>query len=110
MRIAVPTLNGELCMHFGHCQQFTLIDVENEEIKSVEAAIPPPHAPGVLPAWLHEQGANIIIASGMGMRAQNLFTQNGIEVVVGAPVLGPEELVKQYISGTLEAGDNVCDH
>ena len=110
MRIAIPTLNGELCMHFGHCQQFTLIDVENEEIKGVEAAISPPHAPGVLPAWLHEQGANVIIASGMGMRAQNLFIQNGIEVVVGAPVLKPEEIVKHYISGTLEAGDNICDH
>ena len=110
MRIAVPTVDGKLCMHFGHCQQFTLIDVEDEEIKNVEAATPPPHAPGVLPAWLHEQGANIIIASGMGMRAQNLFTQNDIEVVVGAPVLEPEELVKQYVGGTLETGDNVCDH
>ena len=110
MRIAVPTIDGKLCMHFGHCQQFTLVDVENEEIKNVEAATPPAHAPGVLPKWLHEQGANVIIASGMGMRAQNLFTQNDITVVVGAPILGPEELAKQYISGTLAAGENVCDH
>ena len=110
MKVAVPTLNGELCMHFGHCQQFILIDIEDEKIKNVESATPPPHAPGVLPAWLHEQGANVIIASGMGMRAQNLFRQNGIEVVVGAPVSSPEEIVKQYVSGTLEAGDNVCDH
>ena len=110
MKIAIPTVDGKLCMHFGHCQQFTLVSVEDEEIKNVEAITPPPHAPGVLPAWLHEQGANIIIASGMGMRAQNLFTQNDIGVVVGAPVLEPEELVKQYVSGTLKAGDNVCDH
>lgn len=110
MRIAIPTLDGELCMHFGHCQQFTLIDVEDGEIKNVEAETPPAHAPGVLPAWLHEQGANVIIASGMGMRAQNLFKQNDIEVVVGAPILSPEEIAKQFINGTLEAGDNVCDH
>jgi predicted Fe-Mo cluster-binding NifX family protein len=110
MRIAVPTFDGKLCMHFGHCQHFTLVDVEDAEIKSVEATTPPPHAPGVLPTWLHEQGATIIIASGMGMRAQNLFTQNDIEVVVGASIMEPEELVKQYISGTLEAGDNICDH
>ena len=110
MRIAVPTVDGKLCMHFGHSQQFTLIDVEDEEIKSIEAAIPPPHAPGVLPEWLKQQGASIIIASGMGMRAQNLFNQNGIDVVVGAPTLEPEELVKQYLDGTLKMGVNICDH
>jgi len=110
MKIAIPTADGKLCMHFGHCQQFILVDVEDEKIKNVEAATPPTHAPGVLPAWLHEKGANIIIASGMGMRAQNLFTQNDIEVVVGAPILEPEELVEQYISGILKVGDNICDH
>ena len=110
MKIAIPTIDGKLCMHFGHCQQFTLIDVENEEVKSAEAVMPPAHAPGVLPKWLHEQGADIIIASGMGMRAQNLFNQNGIKVVVGAAILEPEELARQYAGGTLKAGDNVCDH
>ena len=110
MRIAVPTVNGELCMHFGHSQQFVLIDVEGEEIKNIAAATPPPHAPGVLPKWLSEQGANIIIASGMGMRAQMLFGENGIDVVVGAPILKPEELAKQYVSGELKIGDNICDH
>jgi len=110
MRIAVPTVDGKLCMHFGHSQQFTLIDVEGEEIKNIEAAIPPSHAPGVLPEWLKQQEASIIIASGMGMRAQNLFNQNGIDVVVGAPTLEPEELVKQYLDGTLKIGSNICDH
>lgn len=110
MRIAVPTVDGKLCMHFGHSEHFTLINVEEEEIKNVEAKIPPAHAPGVLPKWLHEQGASVIIASGMGMRAQNLFTQNGIAVVVGAPSLEPEELARQYIDGTLKVGDNICDH
>ncbi|MFH1848505.1 MAG: NifB/NifX family molybdenum-iron cluster-binding protein, partial [Candidatus Omnitrophota bacterium] len=42
---------------------------------------PPAHAPGVLPKWLGEQGANVIIASGMGTRAQNLFKENGIDVI-----------------------------
>ena len=110
MKIAVPTVDGKLCMHFGHSQQFVLVEVEDEKIKNVEAMTPPAHAPGVLPAWLKEQGASIIIASGMGSRAQSLFNQNGIAVVIGAPILEPEELAKQYISGTLEAGDNICDH
>lgn len=37
---------------------------------------PPPHEPGVLPKWLHDQGVNLIIAGGMGQRAQGLFNEN----------------------------------
>ena len=110
MRIAVPTVNGILCMHFGHSEQFIFIDVQGEEIENIEAAIAPTHAPGVLPRWLHEQGADVIISSGMGRRAQMLFSENGIAVVVGAPTLEPEELANQYISGTLKVGNNICDH
>jgi len=72
--------------------------------------IPPPHEPGVLPRWLHEQGATHIIAGGMGRRAQDLFAQNGIRVIVGAPAGAPEELAAAYLAGTLVAGENVCDH
>ena len=110
MRIAVPTVDGKLCMHFAHSEQFVFVDVEGEEIKNTEAATPPPHAPGALPKWLHEQGADIVIASGMGRRAQMLFGENGIGVVVGASILEPEELAKQYKGGTLKLGDNICDH
>ena len=110
MKIAVPTVDGKLCMHFGHSEQFVFVNVEGEEVKNIETATPPPHAPGVLPKWLHEQGADIIIASGMGRRAQMLFNENGIGVVVGAPILKPEELASQYICGELKLGENICDH
>jgi predicted Fe-Mo cluster-binding NifX family protein len=46
----------------------------------------------------------------MGQRAQQLFTQNQIEVVVGAPVDTPENLVSAYLNKTLQSGENICDH
>ena len=72
--------------------------------------MPPPHEPGVLPAWLHDLGASVIIAGGMGGRAIDLFKQNSINVIIGAPALEPEELVKSYLNNTLATGANVCDH
>ncbi len=68
MKIAIPTANGKLAMHFGHCELFALIDVNKEEKKicSIETATPPAHEPGVLPRWLHELGAAVIIAGGFG--------------------------------------------
>lgn len=112
MRIAIPLANGKLSMHFGHCERFALIDVDakTKTILGKEELAAPEHEPGLLPRWLAELGAQLIIAGGMGMRAQNLFTQNGIEVIVGAPAEAPEALATSYLEGTLQPGDNLCDH
>ena len=112
MRIAIPVTQGRLSAHFGHSEQFALLEVggqkENAPKKSMHEA--PLHEPGLLPRWLLELGADVIIADGMGQRAQELFVQNGITVVVGAPAETPEELASAYLSGTLQAGENTCDH
>ena len=112
MRIAIPIVDGQLCMHFGHCAHFALVDVDETKRTIVASTLaePPPHEPGVLPKWLHEQGANVILAGGMGSRAQQLFNQNGIQVVVGCPSEPPEALVAAYLSGKLVTGSNACDH
>lgn len=107
---AVPVAEGRLCAHFGHCEQFALVETENGQIKGKTMHTPPPHEPGVLPRWLHEMGAQIIIAGGMGSRAQGLFTENGIRVITGAPQDSPEALVNQYLTDSLLTGANVCDH
>ena len=58
MKIAIPMAEGRLCMHFGHCEQFALVEVDeaNKVVTSTSYLTPPPHEPGVLPRWLHEQG------------------------------------------------------
>ncbi len=112
MRIAVPLVQGKLSLHFGHCEEFAIFDVDDnlKKVISRKNAAPPAHEPGVLPRWLHENNVSVIIAGGMGQRAQQLFTQNNIEVVIGASGQSPEELVSAYLEGTLETGDNICDH
>ena len=110
MKFAIPLAEGKLTAHFGHCQEFALVEVEGNVIKNKETLVPPPHEPGVLPKWLHDLGTDVIIAGGMGARALDLFAQNDIKVFVGASALTPEELVKQYLDNTLQTGGNVCDH
>jgi ATP-binding protein involved in chromosome partitioning len=112
MKVAVPTVGEMLCMHFGHCEKFVIVTVEEDkkEITAKEEATPPPHEPGVLPKWLHEKGVNVIIAGGMGMRAQQFFQQFGINVVVGAPGKHPQRVVLDWINGSLITGGNICDH
>ena len=112
MKIAIPLANGKLSMHFGHCDEFALIDVDENAKKFIDTEIvaAPEHEPGLLPKWLHEKGAKVIIAGGMGSRAQMLFAENSITVVTGAGAENPEKLVEDYLHDRLVAGPNVCDH
>lgn len=112
MKFAVPTNNGQLCLHFGHCEIFTFIEVDEEskKITKQEEVVPPPHEPGILPPWIAKNGVDVIIAGGMGKRAKDLFLHEGIKVFVGAQSGTPQELVNEYLQGSLKLGINACDH
>ena len=112
MKFAIPTYNKKLCLHFGHCEVFTIIEADenSKEILSKEEITPPPHEPGVLPKWLSEQKVSAIIAGGMGSRARSLFEEYNIKVIVGANEANPEKAVLDYLNDTLETGINACDH
>ena len=109
-KIAIPLENGVLCSHFGHCQQFAIIDTENDLVNQETLITPPPHEPGLLPAWLAEKGVTDVIAGGIGQRAIDLFNQQRINVFVGAQLKGYKELARDLISDKLAAGANYCDH
>jgi len=112
MRVAIPLAQGKLSLHFGHCDKFAIFDIDDsiKEVVSRKDSTPPTPAPGVLPKWLNENNVSVIIASGMGQRAQQLFAQNDIKVVIGASGDSPENLVSAYLQDKLETGDNICDH
>jgi predicted Fe-Mo cluster-binding NifX family protein len=112
MRIAVPVTGGRLSPHFGHCEVFALLDVDEKSraLLKIEQVGAPPHEPGLLPRWLAEKGVSVILAGGMGGRAQALFAEQGVKVVVGVPCEAPEVVTAAYLAGTLLTGENACDH
>jgi len=112
MKVAIPLYNGRLSAHFGHCEQFALVeaDPESKTVGQVVQCQPPAHEPGVLPRWLAQMGVDLVITGGMGRRAQELFSAAGIKVIVGAPEDSPETLVQALLEGRLTTGPNVCDH
>ena len=108
--IAIPLEEGRLCQHFGHCQQFAIIEAENGTIQNETLVTPPPHEPGLLPAWLSERDVTVVIAAGIGQKAIRLFEQQQISVHVGAEYKSPRELVSNYFQQSLVTGINACDH
>jgi ATP-binding protein involved in chromosome partitioning len=112
VRYAVPVTGGMVSPHFGHCEQFAFFDVDEQskKITGKSFVASPEHQPGLLPEWLATHGVSLVIAGGMGSRAQSLFQQNRITVVTGILESDPEKAVTSYLNGTLDTGANICDH
>ncbi|HAT11904.1 MAG TPA: chromosome partitioning protein ParA [Planctomycetes bacterium] len=106
--IAVPISNGQVDPHFGHCTAFALLETDGQRIVQRRDLTPPKHEPGVLPRWLISQGVRVVIAGGMGERAQQMLEQAGVVVVMGASTGTPEELAFRYISGGLASQGSAC--
>jgi ATP-binding protein involved in chromosome partitioning len=111
MKYAVPVTGGMMSPHFGHCEQFAFFDVDDQkQITRREFINSPEHQPGLLPVWLAERGASVVIAGGMGPHAIDLLQQRGVGVVLGAMETDPEKAVLSHLNGNLTTTDNICDH
>jgi predicted Fe-Mo cluster-binding NifX family protein len=109
-KIAIPTVNRQLTLHFGHCEQFAIVKIEDNAVTDIEYVDPPVHQPGVYPAFLAGLGVNVIISGGMGQKAQSLFAANNIQVVIGIDHGNPRELAEMYLNNGLVTGNNPCHH
>jgi len=108
--IAIPLEDGVLCAHFGHCQQFAIVEVKDSVITNVKEVSPPEHVPGLYPRWVAQFGVTDVIAGGMGQQAIMLFNEQNINAFVGAPTQTAEVLVNDFIAGNLSLSANYCNH
>jgi predicted Fe-Mo cluster-binding NifX family protein len=90
--------------HFGRCPYYVLVDVEDRQVRQVGAVENPYygyHQPGQVPGFIESQGADVMLAGGMGQRAIALFRQCGIEAVTGAAG-SVHHALEQYLGGALQ--------
>ncbi|MFW5715414.1 MAG: NifB/NifX family molybdenum-iron cluster-binding protein [bacterium] len=109
MRIAIATEAGQVAEHFGRCPLYTLVDLVDGQMDKRREIENPGHEPGRIPRLLRDHDVDVIIAGGMGQRAQMLFSQMDIEQIVG--VTGSvDEVLNACLAGTLEGGESLCAH
>lgn len=109
-KFAIPTVGGKSCGHFGQCEGFAVVELDGSDIGRIEFLNPPVHTPGSYPKFLAQQGVSVVIAGGMGQKAQNLFQQNNIEVRMGVGVEEPLALVEKFLKNELKDEGNSCNH
>ena len=108
MRIAISVddsnaLDSPISAHFGRCPYFILVDVEGQDVEAVNVVENPyygNHTPGQVPAFIHSQGADVMLAGGMGRRAVSFFQQYDIQAVTGASG-NVRQALQSYLGGAL---------
>lgn len=117
MRIAVSADNAQglesiAAHHFGRCPYYVFVDIDDHEVKNVETLRNPyydNHRPGAVPQMIHEHGADVMLAGGMGRRAIALFQRFEIEAYTGASGT-VRRAIEQYLGGTLEDARPCKEH
>jgi predicted Fe-Mo cluster-binding NifX family protein len=108
MKVAISTDADYVSPHFGRCPYFTIVEIEEGKILSKEIVNNPGHQPAFLPQFLSEKKVSCIIAGGMGRRAEALFSEKGIETLVG--ISGRvDEVIDSLIKGTLKGAESLCE-
>lgn len=107
MKISIASEGNRVSGHFGHCEGFTIYQVEDGKALSKEVVANPGHRPGFLPVFLKDLGVDVIISGGMGETAQILFKEKGIDVVVGAQGFC-DDAIEKYCNGQLKSTNSVC--
>jgi len=112
MRIAFASeedkgLESMLAHHFGRCPYYVFVDVEDEKVKKVEVKKNPffeKHDAGVVPNFIAEQKADIIIAGGMGPKAIEWFKELGVKPITTEPKK-ITQILKDYLEGKLTGAE-----
>lgn len=107
MILAVPSLGaggleGERSGHFGRCDCFTLVEVQDGEIASVSIIANPPHEEGgcLRPVeLLASHAVNALVVAGMGARPLAGFRGAGIDVYFDDVTPGIGDVVALLVSG-----------
>jgi len=107
MKIAIPTEGTNVSGHFGKCENFTIVEIENSVVKNKVMLNTSDNQHGLLPAFLAAHNVNVVIAGGMGDGARQNLMETGIEIISG--VTGNiDDAINSYLNGSLISNNTGC--
>jgi len=111
MKIAVPTRDGQVDDHFGHCAYYTIFEITGKHITGVSKLASPEGCgckSGIAPI-LKQMGVMVMLAGNMGQGAKNILESQRIEVIRGCSGK-VEDIVAAYLEGKIKDNGEICSH
>ena len=109
MKVAVTVDGNEISSHFGHCTGYAIYDVEDSKILNKTYIENPGHEQCVPPDFLANAGISVVITGGMGMKANQIFTERGVKTFTGIGG-NPDDAIALYLKGELIGSGDLCNH
>lgn len=110
MKIALPTRDGQIDSHFGHCAYYTIYTVENGKI-TAEETMASPEGCGCksnIATELAQNGVLVLLGGSMGDGALNVLNSNGIEVIRGCSG-DTRSVAEAWLRGELKDSQIACE-
>lgn len=113
MKIAVPTKGGSVDGHFGHCQFYTVFNIDEDKKIIGSEMLPSPQGCGCksnIASILRQKGVSIMLAGNMGDGALNVLNNNGIDVYRGCSG-DVRQQVEAFLHGQIgDSGEGCVQH
>lgn len=110
MKIALPSRDNQVDMHFGHCAEFMVVQIDDDKKIADTTKIVPPAGCGcktnIIPV-LAQQGVSVMLVGNIGQGAVNVIEQHGIKVVRGCSG-SVEKVVSDFLEGKLYDSNTTC--
>lgn len=114
MKVCVPSMGNsgleeEVSLHFGRASTFTIVNLENDDVKVLPNTSEHMGGFGKPPETMIREGVNVMLCSGLGPRAIAMFEEYGIEVYVGAAGT-VKDAIDSWKNGQLQMAtdENAC--
>ncbi|NJK85463.1 MAG: dinitrogenase iron-molybdenum cofactor biosynthesis protein [Bacteroidales bacterium] len=111
MKIAIPTRGNQVDNHFGHCEAFTVYEINENQIISTEI-VPSLQGCGCksnIANVLQNKGVNVMLAGNMGSGAVNVLNNHGIKIFRGCSG-DVKQLIDKYLNGQIGDSGETCNH
>lgn len=110
MKVAVPTRDGRVDDHFGHCDHYTIFTIDENNVVTERQTLPSPQGCGCksgIAAVLQEMGVSLMLAGNMGDGAKNKLDAHNIKVIRGCSG-DIELLLESYLKGEIQDSGMTC--
>ncbi|MEG1498031.1 MAG: NifB/NifX family molybdenum-iron cluster-binding protein [Bacteroidales bacterium] len=111
MKLAMPTRDGEIDSHFGHCEYYTIFTIENKKVVNREN-LPSPMGCGCksnISSILQDMGVELMLAGNMGEGAKMVLEGHKIQVIRGCSG-AIDEVLQEYLQGRISDSGQGCHH
>jgi predicted Fe-Mo cluster-binding NifX family protein len=112
MKIALPTRDGRIDDHFGHCESYTIVEIDDNNNIISKTSMPSPEGCGCksnIANQFETDGITLLIGGNMGQGALNKLNQHGVKVIRGCKG-NVDDVLADFLEGKITDSGITCSH